>query len=229
MNGMAAKRGLLFSVVFVLAYSTNLYAGTKHIGVLVFDGVLTSDITAPIEVFGAASAKSWFSDYEIVTIAVDNTSEVTTNEGLKLQVDAGLKDRPKVDVLIVPSSYEMEPILKNKELISYIKATARTAEWLASNCSGAFVLGEAGVLDDRKATTWAGGERELKASYPKVDVQFDTNYVVDGNVITSNGGLVSYQAALFLLSKLSSERKSKDIAETLQYERLKSGLGTVAQ
>jgi len=91
---------------------------------------------------------------------------------------------------------------------------------MASNCSGAFLLGEAGILDGKKATTWAGGEKDLAKSYPKIKVQYDQNVVVGNKVITSNGGPVSYQAAFELLTRLSSEKFSKEISESIQFNRL---------
>jgi transcriptional regulator GlxA family with amidase domain len=80
-------------------------------------------------------------------------------------------------------------------------------------------LAKAGLLDGKKATTWAGGEADLKSQFNKVDVQFDTNVVVDGNIITSNGSLVSYQAALVLLSKIASPSKAQEVSEAIQYQR----------
>ena len=83
-------------------------------------------------------------------------------------------------------------------------------------------MGEAGVLDGKKATTWAGGEQELAKSYPKIEVQYDQNVVTDDKVITSNGGPVSYQAAFELLARLSSEEFSNEISELIQFDRLES-------
>lgn len=200
--------------------STPAMADDKRIGIIVFDGVLSSDVTAPIEVFGIASKKSWFSDYETLVINVGESELITTEEGITLKVDAHVKDQPKVDVLLMPSSYDMDALIENQTLIQYIQKTSETAEWMASNCSGAFVLAEAGVLDGKKATTWAGGESDLESAYPKVDVQFDTNYVIDGNVITSNGSVVSYQAALALLEQMSSESKAEEVEEALQMQRV---------
>jgi len=114
----------------------------------------------------------------------------------------------------------MGEFLANKDLINYIKKQNESASWLASNCSGAFLLGEAGILDGKKATTWAGGERGLLKSYPKIKVQFDKNVVIDDRVITSNGGPVSYQAAFELLSKLSSDKFAMEISESIQFNRL---------
>lgn len=219
---MKLKFPYLSACVFALclALSTHSWSATKRIGIMVFDGVLTSDITAPLEVFGAASKLSWFSDYEVITINVGDQSSITTEEGLHLNVDAFLSAKPALDVLIMPSSYTMDPLLANKSLIAYIKTTATKAEWMASNCSGAFVLAEAGILDDKEATTWAGGEADLAKAYPKVKVQYDRNVVIDDHVITSNGSVVSYEAALALLAKISSQSRADEVKAALQLQRI---------
>ncbi|MDF1642652.1 MAG: DJ-1/PfpI family protein [Pseudomonadales bacterium] len=197
-------------------------AAQSKIGILVFDGVLTSDVTAPIEVFGAATKKSWFSSYEVVVISTTKNKEVVSEEGLRIVADKTIYDPIDLDVLIVPSAYEMKPLLTNKDLINYIGNRSQSASWVASNCSGAFLLGEAGVLNGKKATTWAGGESDLLKNYPEIDVQFDQNVVIDKNVITSNGGPISYQAAFALLARLSSEKFAAEISQLIQFDRLKS-------
>ena len=211
---------LLTIIVLIFFISNPAYAASSKIGILVFDGFLTSDVTAPIEVFGAATKKAWFSSYEVVVISAKKNKEVTSEEWLKIVADKTIYDDLELDVLIVPSSYDMEVLLKDKNLVAYIKDKSQSASWMASNCSGAFLLGEAGVLDGKKATTWAGGEKGLAKSYPKIKVQYDENVVIDSNVITSNGGPVSYQAAFSLLEKLSSQDFSKEISESIQFDRL---------
>lgn len=208
------------SLLLVVAVSAN--AATSKIGIVVFNGVLTSDVTAPIEVFGAASKKAWFSDYEVVVISATKDKAVQTEEGLKLVADKTIYDKLKLDVLVVASSYDMDPLINNKDLIHFIEAQNQQASWMASNCSGAFLLGEAGVLDGKKATTWAGGEKDLARAYPAINVQYNQNVVMDEGVITSNGGPVSYQAALTLLTQLSSDKFANDISEQIQFNRLKT-------
>jgi transcriptional regulator GlxA family with amidase domain len=195
-------------------------AASLKIGIIVFDGFLTSDVTAPVEVFGAATKKSWFSSYQVILISATRNTSVVSEEGLRVVADKSIYDKMKVDVLLVPSSYEMDPLIRNKDLIDFIRKQARSAAWVGSNCSGAFLLGEAGLLDNKRATTWAGGEKELANRYPKVRVQYDQNVVVDAGVITSNGGPVSYQAALELLAKLSSESLATEISTAIQFPRL---------
>lgn len=201
-------------------FSPFAYAASLKIGILVFDEFLTSDVTAPIEVFGAATKKAWFSSYEVVVISTSKKKNVISEEGLKITADKTIYDDLKLDVLIVPSAYKMDSLLKNKDLIQFIKKQNQSTSWIASNCSGAFLLGEAGVLDGKKATTWAGGEKELAKAYPKIKVQYDKNVVIESKIITSNGSSVSYQAAFELLTRLSSEKYSKEIAEAIQFNRL---------
>ncbi len=210
-----------FVCLVILSVPANFAAAaSSKIGILVFDGFLTSDVTAPIEVFGAATKKSWFSAYEVVVISATKNKTVVSEEGLKVIADKTIYDNLELDVLLVPSAYDMDDFLNDKNLIGFIKKQGESASWMASNCSGAFLLGEAGILNGKNATTWAGGEKDLAKSYPKINVQYDQNVVIDNKVITSNGGPVSYQAAFALLSKLSSEKFAKEISESLQFNRL---------
>lgn len=212
----------LLVLITFLTLSSFSSASTSKIGILVFDGFLTSDVTAPIEVFGAASKKSWFSSYEVVLVSATKNKTVLSEEGLKIVADNTIYDTLDFGVLVVPSAYEMQPFLDSPDLIQFIKKQGQSAAWVASNCSGAFLLGEAGLLDGKKATTWAGGEKGLASDYPNIDVQYNKNVVIDKKVITSNGGPVSYQAAFELLSKLSSAAFSREISESIQFNRLKT-------
>lgn len=209
-------------VSLTVTLATPASAANSTIGILVFDGFLTSDVTAPVEVFGAASKKAGFSSYKVLVVSATREKIVLSEEGLRVAADKTIYDDLKLDVLLVPSSYTMDGVLKNKDLIDFIKKQSRSASWMASNCSGAHLLGEAGVLDGKHATTWAGGEKELAAAYPKIKVQVDSNVVVDDKVITSNGGPVSYQAAFELLARLSSEKFANEVSESIQFARLRS-------
>jgi transcriptional regulator GlxA family with amidase domain len=113
----------------------------------------------------------------------------------------------------------MDEVLNNKSLMNYVRKHAEKGAWLSSNCSGAMVLAQAGVLDGKRATTYAGGEAKMQRKYPEVKVQTDQNVVVDGKFVTTNGSLVSYQGALTLLKLMSSQRKADEVAEVLQYSR----------
>jgi transcriptional regulator GlxA family with amidase domain len=68
----------------------------------VFDGFLSSDVAAPIEVFGAATQKSWFSSYKVVPISATKSNNITSEEGLKLVADKTICDNLMLDVLVAP-------------------------------------------------------------------------------------------------------------------------------
>jgi len=211
---------ILMLFTLTLLNSNRAEAAISKIGILVFPGFLTSDVTAPIEVFGAATKKAWFSSYKVVVISATKDKQIISEEGLTIIADTTIYDKLALDVLIVPSAYEMRPFLRDKKLIMFIKDQSSSASWMASNCSGAFLLAEAGILNGKKATTWAGGEGGLQKAYPKVKVQFDKNVVIDKTVITSNGGPVSYEAAFMLLAKLSSPEFADEISKLIQFNRL---------
>lgn len=222
-----AKKGLKIVqssiIIFLFLAVSSLASAAKYtIGIVIYDGVLTSDVVAPLEVFGIATKQAWFSNYEVIAISPTRKKTIKTEEGLTIIADKTIYDDLALDVLLVGSAYDMKPYINNKDLIDFIKVQHRRTLWTASNCSGAWLLGEAGVLDGKKATTWAGGEKNLARSYKEIDVQYDTNVVIDEGVITSNGSVVSYQAALILLEKLSSKKFSKEVADVLQFDRLKT-------
>jgi transcriptional regulator GlxA family with amidase domain len=108
-------------LVFACLVAGRSFAADKQIGVLVYDGVLTSDVTAPLEVFGAASSKPWFSDYEVITIGLNEAATIETEEGLKIGVDRWVGELPEVEALVLTSSYAMDELLTNPSLIAFIK------------------------------------------------------------------------------------------------------------
>ncbi len=195
---------------------------TKKIGIIVFDDVLTSEVIAPAELFGMARQQNWFAGWDVLLIGVEPQPTITTAEGITLSVDATIADEITLDVLLVPGAHEMDHLLQNEALNEFIRRQEMTTQWMGSNCSGAFLLAQAGVLAGKRATTWFGGEAQLQAQFPEVQVQFDAPVVVDNRRVTANGGLVSYRAALVLLAQLSSPKQAYELYETLHIDRLGS-------
>jgi transcriptional regulator GlxA family with amidase domain len=111
--------------------------------------VLTSDITAPLEVFGKAARKPWLQKINVEAVAADGDLDILTEEGIKLKADRLLAEAPRYDAVIVPSRYGMDAVLGNRALIDFIRDQSKTAHRMARNCSGALVLAEAGVLDGK--------------------------------------------------------------------------------
>lgn len=190
------------------------------IGIIVFDGVLTAEVAGPAEVFGMASKQDWFKETKVLLIGVDERPIIVTEEGLQLAVNVTINDDLALDVLLVPGGNDMSPLLENEPLNNFIRKQEEAAQWVGSVCAGAFLLGNAGVLDGKQATTWFGGETSLQEQFPAIQVVYDQPVVMDNRRITANGGLVSYRMALVLLGKLSSAEHAREVYETLGLNRL---------
>jgi transcriptional regulator GlxA family with amidase domain len=210
---------LVISTVAALPVQAAQDDGITRIGVMLYDGILTSDVTAPMEVFGAAIASEAVSNYEVVTVGMQAGS-IRTQEGLILNAEYSIANAPELDVIIVGSRYGMDAVLDNKPFMDFIRERGARAKWLSSNCSGAYILAAAGFLSGRKATTYPGGEIWLKLNHPSIDIEIDETVVVDGNIVTSNGSLISYEGALTLLGLMAGKDKQQEIADLLYYNRL---------
>lgn len=194
-------------------------SGGTRIGIIVFDDARTSEITAPVEVFGLARQRAWFEGATIQLIGITAQTSIRTAEGLNVQVDATINDDLQLDVLIVPGAYDVDPLLENQALNAFIQKHAAAAQWVSSFCAGAFLLANAGVLDGKQATTWHGGEAILQTQFPQLKAVVEP-VVIDQRVITANAGLVSYRASLTLLAQLTSYARAREIYVALGWERL---------
>jgi transcriptional regulator GlxA family with amidase domain len=116
---------------------------------------------------------------------------------------------------------DTERLLADRALVGYIKEQGTRARYLASHCAGAFLLGKAGLLDGRKATTYIGGAEPLQKMFPKARVEGDKHVVVDGNLVTTVGGAVSYEGSLALLERIAGPTTADRVAAALYYFRWK--------
>jgi len=191
------------------------------VGIIVFDGVLTGELMGAAEVFAIASTKAGFEGgARVLLIGVEPQPIIRTEEGIRIAVDTTIADDLALDVLFVPGANDVDPLIAHEALNAFIRKHEQSAEWVGSMCAGAFVLGGAGVLDGKQATTWFGGEGDLQAQFPAIRVVHNHPVVLDQRRITANGGLVSYRAALVLLGKLSGPEIAQSVYESLNMGRL---------
>lgn len=191
-------------------------AEVERIGILVFDGVLTSDVTAPAEALGMALTLSERTDWAVELVSAHERPTVKTHEGLRLAVDRHIAKAPRYAVLIVPGSYDPKGVLALPGLSAYLERAVGEATYVASNCAGAFLVASTGAYDGRRVTTYATGAAVLRAARPAVEAVEGRRVVVDGTVITSNGGVVSYEAAVVMVARLFDVALARKVFEALQ-------------
>lgn len=199
-----------------------LVLGLPIVGLLIYDHVLQTEITAPSDVFSKHSedGKRMFN---VITIAA-SYELIETEEGLKLFPDYTYENAPKLDVIVVPSAYDMSARVKDERLVQFIQRQNENTQYTVSNCGGASLIGEAGIAKGKKIVTWIGGGTDLQKSYPQLKVQDDAkvSFVEDGKFLSSNGNLTSYISSLELLEKLTSKSHRKFVESYLYLERLQN-------
>ncbi len=192
------------------------------IGLLMYNGVLQSEVIATSDVFSKPTEEGK-QLFNVVTIA-QTENPITTEEGIRIIPDYTFKNCPKLEALFVPSAYDMYSQVHNDKIIAFIKEKNSEAKYIVSNCAGAQLIGASGIADGKKIVTWIGGGEQLQKDFPNLKVQNDSliTFVEDGKFSSSNGNLASYISALNLLEKMTSLKHRKFVESYLYLERLQN-------
>ena len=174
---------------------------TLHrVALLIVDRFQSLDLTGPFEVFAAANSLLEIPFYELSTVSV--TAGPTASEsGLKVLADRSFSevDPTDVDTLLVVGGFGVMDARSNKALVAWIARTASHAPRVASVCTGAFLLAEAGLLDGVPVTThWARANR-LAREYPNIAVDADPIYIRHHKFWTSAGVTAGIDMALAMV------------------------------
>lgn len=177
-----------------------------RVAVLAFEGVSLFHLSVPGIVFGVTPPPPGLPPYE-VTYCAPSPGRVRCDQGMEIEIPGGLDAMKDADLVIVPAWNHPEVEAPAILTAALRKAHARGAQ-IVGLCLGAFVLGDAGLLDGRRATThWAC--RELFAQrFPLAHFLPDVLYVDDENVITSAGTVAAVDCCLNLVR----QRHGADIA-----------------
>lgn len=182
-----------------LAGATWAQEAPIRVGILVYPGVYNTEFIAPLDVFSHA-AKHSQRRLEVFTVA-PTFGSVTTAEGLRILPQYSFPTAPAIDWLIVPSGANYRTDVEDAALINWIRQAGHGAQVVHSNCWGAFLLGAAGLLEAKRATTYPESLEEFAQRFPNIRVEKNLTLVDDDGAVTSAGGVVSYDAALYLVEK----------------------------
>lgn len=210
-------------MVFVIAATGDAnyrpaMSAPRRVAILVFDGIQSLDVTGPLEVFAAATRlqvqRGEPAPYAVELVA-PRRRPVTANSGLRLLPDRALAQaRGPYDTLLVAGG-SVERIAVDRLVRRWLRGQARRVRRLASVCSGAFILGEAGLLRGRRATTHWSGLDQLAGRYPDTVVERDAIFVRDGHVATSAGVTSGIDLALALVEEDLGHAMALEVARWL--------------
>lgn len=201
----------------------------QTVSVIGFDGALASAITGVIDLFRLAG----------VTWARINgeppepqfTTRLLTKDGvpcrcingLTILPDGAWNDRPSseddTNLVIIPTiGGPIERVLaENPELIKWLAGFQSSDSGqvrVASNCTGAFLLAEAGLLDGRQATTHWGFSNQFRQRYPAVDLHQDKLVTVDGHIACAGGGMAWWDLGIYLVERFVNARVARELARS---------------
>lgn len=191
------------------------------VGLLVYPGFQLLDATGPAAAFEIASRFADAGSYALTVLAKER-GEVESSSGIALAARA-FASSPHPDVLIVSGASGVPHAALEADVLAYVRSACGPARYVASVCSGSFVLAEAGLLDGRRATThWSVGP-EFRARYPKVRLDADRIFVREGKIWTSAGITAGIDMALALIAADLGEAVSRRTAEQLVVYRRRPG------
>ena len=178
-----------------------IYAGgmLKTVAAIVIDRVAPFEFGVVCEVFGIDRTEEGVPPFEFLVCGERPGEPLPTSVGAQLIPEHGLDAVERADLVAVPAA-AMRDDYPPAVLDALRKANARGAT-LLSVCSGAFILGAAGLLDDRNCTThWRHGQ-ELLDRFPSIKLDPDVLFVDDGDIITSAGTAAGIDACLHLVRR----------------------------
>lgn len=179
-----------------------------RIGLLLFPDITQLDMTGPYEVF----TKLPGAEVHLVWKSLD---PVTANGGMKITPTITFATCPQLDVVCVPGGPGMNPLLNDEQTLAFLRKQAAGARYVTSVCTGALVLGAAGLLKGKRAATHWMSRDMLKAFGATPVAQ---RVVVDGNVVTGGGVTAGIDFALTVAAEAFGEDLAKAIQLGIEYD-----------
>lgn len=182
----------------------------KSIGIFVYDGFNNLDAMGPFQVLKQLSGAQTF-------LIAKNKGMVTNNSGVKIQVDTSITEVKTLDIIVIPGG-ALETLLMTTDttVLNWIKQIDKTSKYTTSVCTGAWILGATGLLQDKHATTnWYRAE-EMLTNY---GARFEKKrYVQDGKYWTSAGVSAGIDMSLAIVNDLMGEKYTQGVMLDLEYD-----------
>jgi cyclohexyl-isocyanide hydratase len=177
------------------------------IGMVLFPRMTQLDFTAPYEVFSRMPNTR-------VYLLADTLEPVRSEYGLTLIPDTSFENTPRLDVLFVPGGAGVNPLMENQQFLNYLREQGQQSKYITAVCTGALLLGAAGLLDGyRAATHWLSMDLlKIFGAEPTWE-----RVVIDRNRITGGGVTAGIDFGLVLASQLCGEQVAKEIQLIMEY------------
>ncbi len=179
------------------------------IAIPIFDGLTALDAIGPYEVL------SRLPDARVHFLALEPGPKRTENGMLTLVADRALGEMRSPEVIVMPGGYGTRALMHDEQMLDWVRAAHETSEWTTSVCTGALVLGAAGILDGLEATThWALMDALGRLGATPVN----RRVVEQGKVITAAGVSSGIDMALTLAARIAGDPMARAIQLAIEYD-----------
>jgi len=192
-----------------------------RIEILVFPGVDELDALAPVEVLRTAAHLG--ADFQVRLVSLNGSEDIRGNHGMRFGIDGALSSNGRPDLLIVPGGGWAVRAengawgeARRGAIPTAIADLYHSGTMLASVCTGAMLLGAAGLLAGRRAITHHSAVAELRNLCAEV---VSARVVDDGNIISAGGVTAGLDLALYLVERFAGVKIAEQCAHALEYER----------
>lgn len=177
-------------------------SGSVNVVFVLFDNVTQLDFAGPVQFLSRLPGGKVF-------VVSKDGKAVTTDSGFSILPGSSFADCPQADIICVPGGHGVREAIADSAIVDFVREQAKKAQWVTSACTGAFILGAAGLLQGKRATCHWGYTHLLRL----VGATYEAARVVrDGNLVTAGGVTSGIDFALELMALISGE----DVAQTVQ-------------
>ena len=176
--------------------------------ILLFDNYTALDIVGPYEVLNKLP------NSKIFLVGLEK-KEYRDTYGLKISADNSIDEISEADILLIPGGFGIDNLLKNEEVLDWIRRIDSTTKWTISVCSGSLLLAQTGLLNGKNCTTHWRRKEQLQRFNVKVK---NERYIQDGKFITSAGVSAGIDMALYLVSKIAGDQTAMMFQLAIEYD-----------
>jgi len=189
----------------------------RKIGIVIFDEAEVLDFCGPFEVFSVTGGREGLQPFEAFTVA-EEPRPITARGGLSVYPSYSFESCPPPDILLVPGGFGTRREMKNARMLEWLKEQSSNTELILSVCSGALLLGRAGLLDGLTATTHYAALDELRSLSPSISIDSSQRFIDNGHVITSAGISAGIDMSLYVVARLLGNEQAMETARYMEYQ-----------
>ena len=194
---------------------------TYTIGIYLFPEVENLDFAGPFEVFFTAARmhRRGYPEEEILfhpLLIAEEPGPVAARGNVRVLPHHTFEDHPPLEILLIPGGVVSE-VMKKTRVLEWIRKQSEEASCTVSVCTGAFLLGAAGILKGKRVVTHWEDMEDLQKLFPEVHLTRGVRWAEEGNVITAAGISAGIDVALHLVERLAGKQLALRTARQMEY------------